>query len=112
MSLNLFKPLACGRMISVTGEDLWVLVKCKKLPNFCFRCGCIIHEEGGSKSKELKLSKQFETWLRAEAQRWPWLRKGERDLNNQRSKVNIGTPAEGEPLDSSVIAMAPEEDLN
>lgn len=45
VELNLPKPLAHGRTISVLGEDLWIHVKYKKLPKFCFECGRILLED-------------------------------------------------------------------
>lgn len=45
VELNLPKPLAHSRTILVLGEDLWIHVKYKKLPKFCFGCGHILLED-------------------------------------------------------------------
>lgn len=110
--LNLFKPLARGWTILVKEEDLWEHVKYEKLPKFCY-CGLIIHEDGGCQSKELHSTDQFGPWLKAEAQRRPWSRKGEGGSSDQLSETNTGTLAEGrEPLDPCFTVTSPEEDIN
>lgn len=47
MDINLTKPLARGRRITIWGETLWVIMKYEKLPKIYFKCGRILHTEGG-----------------------------------------------------------------
>lgn len=41
--IDLTRPLARGTSATVKGEKHWVSFKYEKLPKFCFKCGCIIH---------------------------------------------------------------------
>lgn len=46
VDLNLTKPSAHGRKVTIMEEDLWIPVKYEKFLKFCFGCNRILHEEG------------------------------------------------------------------
>ncbi|XP_030936213.1 uncharacterized protein At4g02000-like [Quercus lobata] len=72
VTIDVSKPLCCGRVISLdSGKELWVSFKYERLPNICYRCGCLTHDDrdcdqwaepAGSESKD---SQQFGSWIRA-----------------------------------------------
>lgn len=41
--LDLTKPLARGRTVTLMGGKFWVSFHYKKMPKICFSCGCIVH---------------------------------------------------------------------
>ena len=46
VTLNVSKPLCRGRVITLDdGKDLWIPFKYERLPNLCYRCGCLSHDE-------------------------------------------------------------------
>jgi hypothetical protein len=45
--LDLFKPLARGRMLKLQGKLNWVAFQYERLPKFCFCCGVIVHGPTG-----------------------------------------------------------------
>ncbi|KAF5454463.1 hypothetical protein F2P56_024125 [Juglans regia] len=49
IEIEIEKPLARGRTIAIKGRTYWIPLKFEKLPHFCFRCGSIIHGEGGGR---------------------------------------------------------------
>ena len=71
VTIDVSKPLCQGRVISLdSGKELWVPFKYERLPNMCYWCGCLTHddkdceqwvESEGSLSNE---SKQFRPWIR------------------------------------------------
>lgn len=63
--LDLSKPLARGRTISVMGRKFWIPLRYEKLPYFCFTCGCIVHGKGICEKKDIDGGEQFGMWLRA-----------------------------------------------
>lgn len=77
VDLNLFKPLARGRMILVLEEELWIPLKYEKIPKFFFGCENILHEKGGCPLKEAPTINQYGIRLRAKVQHKPWPRRGE-----------------------------------
>lgn len=82
--LDLKKPLARGRTITMHGVKIWSPLQYEKLPQFCFTCGRIIHENA-SCQLEKNLSPQFGAWLRAEPntrRRWEY----NKDSSSQRTK--------------------------
>ncbi|KAF5454481.1 hypothetical protein F2P56_024141 [Juglans regia] len=67
--LDLKKPLARGRTITLQGVKTWIPIKYEKLLCFSMQCGRIIQEEEGcpvSVSMESS-SRQFGSWLRADS---------------------------------------------
>jgi len=72
VTIDVSKPLCRGRVISLdSGKELWVSFKYERLPNTCYRCGCLTHDDKdcdqwvepeGSLSTE---SQQFGPWIRA-----------------------------------------------
>ena len=72
ITIDVSKPLCHGRVISLdSGKELWVSFKYKRLPNICYWCGCLTHndkdceqwvESEGSFSTE---SQQFGSWIHA-----------------------------------------------
>jgi hypothetical protein len=77
VSIDITKPLERGRALVLGGKSSWVMFKYEKLPLFCFRCGCIVHEDGGcpiprpSRMSTIEETKDWGVWLRAED---PWKR--------------------------------------
>jgi hypothetical protein len=43
VNIDLMKPLDRGKALSLAGKTSWVECKYEKLPQFCFRCGRIVH---------------------------------------------------------------------
>jgi hypothetical protein len=52
--LELGRPLARGIFLYLSGKDIWVHFKYKKLSKFCFSCGSITHGGGGCPSMSSK----------------------------------------------------------
>lgn len=67
--LDLRKPLARGRTVMLQDVKTWIPIQYEKLPRFCMQCGRVIHDKlGCPSSSAMKTgSKQFGSWLRAEA---------------------------------------------
>ncbi|XP_042944706.1 uncharacterized protein LOC122278594 [Carya illinoinensis] len=63
--MDLSKPIARGRTISVKGVKYWIPLRYEKLPHLCFQCGCIIHRKGSCVEKTDGSRDQFGSWLRA-----------------------------------------------
>ena len=70
--LDISQPLCRGRLLTLEdGKNLWVSLKYERLPNLCYWCGCLTHDdrdcdkwfesEGGLNSRD----RQFGPWLRA-----------------------------------------------
>ncbi|KAF5458418.1 hypothetical protein F2P56_022445 [Juglans regia] len=69
--LDITKPLARGRQLSLDESKSWIPFKYERLPNFCYHCGMIKHAMGicesldrGKTSME-GFSQQYGPWLRA-----------------------------------------------
>ena len=46
VTANISKPLCRGRVITLDDEkDLWIPFKYERLPNLCFWCGCLTHDD-------------------------------------------------------------------
>ena len=46
VSIDLFLPLCCGRLISLSdGKQVWLSFKYKRLPNICYWCGQLTHDD-------------------------------------------------------------------
>ncbi|XP_065636245.1 uncharacterized protein LOC136070338 [Quercus suber] len=46
VNLNISKPLCRGRVITLDdGKDLWIPFKYERLPNLCYKCGCLSNDE-------------------------------------------------------------------
>ena len=46
VSMDVTRPLSRGRMVSVgQGKEQWVSFKYKCLPNICYWCGCLNHDD-------------------------------------------------------------------
>ena len=44
--LNISKPLCRGKVITLDdGKDLWIPFKYGQLPNLCYWCGCLTHDD-------------------------------------------------------------------
>lgn len=69
VQINLNKTLARGRSLEVYGEKLWIPIRYKKLPRFCFNCGKIIHGMDCHVEGDKKGLNQFGSRLRVENQR-------------------------------------------
>ena len=70
--LDITQPLCRGRLLTLEdGRNLWVSLKYERLPNLCYWCDCLTHDdrdcdkwfesEGGLNSED----QQFGPWLRA-----------------------------------------------
>lgn len=72
VSVNLFHPLDRGRTIFLSGSSCWVSFRYEKLPSFCYRCGCILHEPNGCPERAVKQPTHTDgapawgSWLRAD----------------------------------------------
>ena len=82
VSIDVSKPLSRGRKLWEKGEVIgWVSFRYERLPNFCYWCGCLLHEDRdcdvwlGMKDKVSFDKKQFGPWMRAKMEfssRKPW----------------------------------------
>ncbi len=72
MRLDISQPLCRGRKVGLGDQDYWVSFKYEWLPNFCYWCGLLTHDE---KECEIWLrfkcsfsttDQQYRTWLRGE----------------------------------------------
>ena len=46
VSIDLSLPLCCGRLISLSdGKEVWVSFKYERLPNICYWCGRLTHDD-------------------------------------------------------------------
>ncbi|XP_062152170.1 uncharacterized protein LOC133860613 [Alnus glutinosa] len=72
VSVDITKPLERGRAIVLNGKSIWVLLKYEKLPQFCYHCGRIYHEDKACPRKsnfrinEEVSAKAWGVWLRAD----------------------------------------------
>ena len=71
--LDVTRPLCRGRMIKMEeGKKSWAAFRYERLPNFCYRCGCLDHAEKdcdvGLRQRNIDSSDGFQygAWLRAE----------------------------------------------
>jgi hypothetical protein len=70
--IDLYQPLDRGHSLLLEGNSCLVSFRYKKLPTFCYRCGCILHGNEGCLEKRLTKRSHFEappewgSWLRAE----------------------------------------------
>ena len=72
VNIDISQPLSRGRAVSLdSGKELWVNFKYERLPNLCFWCGCLMHDDQDchlwveSEGSLLAESKQFGPWLKA-----------------------------------------------
>lgn len=49
--IDLSKPIARGRTITIRGTKYWIPIKYEKLPRGCFRCSCVTHGPKGCKQE-------------------------------------------------------------
>lgn len=92
VDLNLFKPLACGRKITIMGDTLWISVKYEKLPKFCFGCSQILHSKGGCPKDESTANDQYGGQLRAETPCKNWFKIGGGENSNLGPKQSPTAP--------------------
>jgi len=70
--INLYNPLERGRSLIISGNTCWVSMRYEKLPDFCYRCGQILHDNKGCPVKASPLDTHYDgnlawgAWLRAE----------------------------------------------
>lgn len=67
VNLDLTKPLARGRKVTLMGEHYWIPIRYEKIPRVCFACGCIIHDTKTCNSLKAQNGggNQFGPWMRA-----------------------------------------------
>ena len=72
VSVDITQPLCRGRVISLdNGKKLWVSFKYERLPNLCYWCGCLTHNDRDcalwieSKGSLQNESQQFGPWIKA-----------------------------------------------
>ena len=70
VSVDVTHPLSRGRMVSVgQGKEKWVSFKYERLPNICYWCGCLNHDD-----RDCKVWLDSEGSLKVEEQQFgPWL---------------------------------------
>lgn len=87
VDINLTKPLARIRKITIKGDTLWLSVKYAKLPKFCYGCDRILHTKGICQMSKSSPKDQFGNWLRGEVTHKTWSKSGEEILtiNGQNS---------------------------
>ena len=60
VSIDFSLPLCCGRLISLNNEkQLWVTFKYERLPNICYWCDCLAHDDG-----------DYDLWIKIEGTIW------------------------------------------
>ena len=76
VALDISKPLSRGRKLKDNGVVVgWVSFRYESLPNFCYWCGCPMHEDREcdiwlkNKAKSFMDKQQFGPWLHAEQER-------------------------------------------
>ena len=46
VSIDITKPLSRGKKVEFNnGEESWVSFKYERLPNLCYWCGCLTHQD-------------------------------------------------------------------
>ena len=72
VQVDVSKPLCRGpKVVFEDGKEGWVAFKHEKLPNFCYWCGLVSHDDKdcehwlSSKGTLVIESQEFGTWLRA-----------------------------------------------
>ncbi|XP_042952204.1 uncharacterized protein LOC122289286 [Carya illinoinensis] len=67
VDVDINKPLPRGKLIKVRGKQCWIYFKYERLPNFCFKCGQLMHMEGkcSSQTTSKQSQDQYGQWLRA-----------------------------------------------
>jgi hypothetical protein len=103
--VDLKKPLARGRMLHVPGRSLWIAFKYKKLPNFCYQCGVILHgiigcRREGSHRNLVQEAEPYGPWLRV---MFPVRRgvRGEARPGRYRGEGNVGDHQQARPVMTS-----------
>nr|XP_023897161.1 uncharacterized protein LOC112009046 [Quercus suber] len=71
VQVDISQPLCRGRLINLEdGKEHWVSFKYERLPNLCYWCGCLTHDD-----KDCELWINSEGTLKPEEQQFgPWLR--------------------------------------
>ena len=71
VTIDISQPLCRGRVISLdSGKELWVSFKYERLPNLCYRCGRLTHDD-----RDCDLWVESEGSLFTEAQQFgPWVK--------------------------------------
>lgn len=65
--MDLSKPVARSKMITIKRFKYWIPIQYERLPHLCFQCGCIIHRTNVCMQNEKLRGEgdQFGMWLRA-----------------------------------------------
>jgi hypothetical protein len=70
--IDLYQPLERGRTLLLSGQSYWVSFRYEKLPDFCYRCGRVLHKPKGCPYRASRKDRHTESqlawgsWLRAE----------------------------------------------
>ncbi|KAL0001421.1 hypothetical protein SO802_015202 [Lithocarpus litseifolius] len=77
VSIDITKPLSRGRKVEFeNGEESWVGFKYERLPNLCYWCGCLTHQD-----QDCSLWQNRKGFMPARNQQFgPWLRAGTPNL--------------------------------
>jgi hypothetical protein len=75
VQLDIRAPLCRGRKVGMGDQDYWVSFKYERLPNFCYWCGLLTHDEKEcdiwirSKGTLSAADQQYGSWLRGDSDR-------------------------------------------
>ncbi|XP_042952219.1 uncharacterized protein LOC122289299 [Carya illinoinensis] len=68
VEVDISKALQRGIFLTFEGKKTWVFFKYERLPNFCFKCGVIKHDQKGCNEASTSKDKlQYGSWMRAPA---------------------------------------------
>lgn len=106
VSIDIFKPLLRGNLITLDNSLHWIPFKNERLLNFCFKCGIIKHPKSrcprGPSSNKLheKETVQYGAWLRAFPAKIPWKNHFQKSNSGLASfEKNRGTEEEDLPIE-------------
>lgn len=67
--VDITRPMVRGRFLKIGDKQLWLPVKYRRLPSFCFHHGMIKHKNGvfsmATRGKSGKINNEYGPWLHA-----------------------------------------------
>jgi hypothetical protein len=98
-------------------QDYWVSFKYKRLPNFCYWCGLLMHDEKEceiwlrSKGSLLAVDHQYGTWLRGDSEHYThktysFFEKNRHDHHHRTSDRNGDTRLKPTPVNTETPATS------